>query len=110
MAEPTALTTTETTHEPVTAATEPSVKPETQATSTEAPAAPVVAAADTVTAPAEASASASASAPQDLPKEEKVDKDEVKIEAQPIAAGNLGYKAPGLIRSVLPLRPVHDTT
>ena len=33
-----------------------------------------------------------------LPKEEKVAKDEVKIEAQPVAAGNLGYKAPGLIK------------
>ena len=34
----------------------------------------------------------------DLPKEENLAKDEVKVEAQPVAAGNLGYKAPGLIK------------
>lgn len=36
----------------------------------------------------------------ELPKEEKVGEDEVKIEAQPVAEGVLGYKAPGLIKFV----------
>ena len=34
----------------------------------------------------------------ELPKEEKVAEDAVKIEAQPVAEGVLGYKAPGLIK------------
>ena len=34
----------------------------------------------------------------ELPKEEKVGENAVKIEAKPIAAGNLGYKGPGLIK------------
>ena len=37
-------------------------------------------------------------AANDLSKEEEVGDSEVKIEAQPVAAGNLGYKAPGLIK------------
>ena len=43
----------------------------------------------------------------ELPKEEKVGENEVKIEAQPIAEGVLGYKAPGLIKYVkkLPIFP-----
>ncbi len=32
-----------------------------------------------------------------LPVEEKVAKDEVKVTAEPITKGSLGYKAPGLI-------------
>ena len=41
----------------------------------------------------------------DLPKEEKVGDKAVKIKAQPIAAGNLGYKAPGLMKQApLPYR------
>ena len=38
------------------------------------------------------------SAATDPPKEQHLAKDEVKVEAQPIAAGNLGYKGPGLIK------------
>ena len=36
-----------------------------------------------------------AAASEELPKEEKVGNKEVKIEAVPITAGNLGYKAQG---------------
>lgn len=41
-----------------------------------------------------------APATTEAPKEEKVSSDAVKVEAQPIAAGNLGYKAPGLLKYV----------
>ena len=41
---------------------------------------------------------ATPAAASELPKEEKVGKDAVKIEAQPIASGHLGYKAPGLLK------------
>ena len=34
----------------------------------------------------------------ELPKEEKVGEDAVKVEAQPITSGHLGYKAPGLLK------------
>ena len=51
---------------------------------------PAAPAADTDAAPVAASV--------ELPKEEQVGDNEVKIEAQPVAAGNLGYKAPGLIK------------
>lgn len=43
-------------------------------------------------------ASEAAPAVATVPKEDKVSDDAVRIEAQPIAAGNLGYKAPGILK------------
>ena len=84
-AEPAAATTTEAT--PVTEATP---------ATTEATVAPTSEAPIVETKPEVASATPVAAA--ELPKEEKVSNEAVKIEAQPIAAGNLGYKAPGLLK------------
>ncbi|KAF2089136.1 hypothetical protein K490DRAFT_72753 [Saccharata proteae CBS 121410] len=48
-----------------------------------------------------AAAPAEGAAAEELPKEEKVGKDEVAITAEPIFSGALGYKAPGLVKSLM---------
>ena len=79
VAEPTTATATDTTP----ATTEAAVAPTSEATAVE-------------TKPEDTSVTPAAAT--ELPKEEKVSNDAVKIEAQPMAAGNLGYKAPGLLK------------
>lgn len=59
-------------------------------------AAPTVQPAAVAETPATTTAAEGTTATTDLPKEEKVAKGEVKIEAQPVTEGILNYKGPGL--------------
>lgn len=69
-------------------------------TTTEATPAADVAATDAPAATTETPAAAPADETTALPIEEKKGEDEVKITADPIYSGSLGYKAPGLLKSL----------
>lgn len=83
---------------PVTDAAAPTTT--TTTTTTEATPAADVAATDAPAATTETPAAAPADETTALPIEEKKGEDEVKITADPIYSGSLGYKAPGLLKSL----------
>ncbi|KAK8186822.1 Pleckstrin homology domain-containing protein [Phyllosticta paracitricarpa] len=75
--------------------------PAAEAPATDAPAATTTTTTTTETPAAEATAPATEETTA-LPVEEKKGEDEVKITAEPIYSGSLGYKAPGLLKFLTP--------